>query len=226
MGHFTPELFQFLRQLKRNNDRDWFAKNKQRYIDDVQQPVLDFVSDVGAGLRKISKNLVADPRPVGGSMFRIYRDTRFSKDKSPYKTAVGIRFPHRGARDVHAPGLYLHLEPGDVFIGAGIWHPDGKTTTMIRDAIVEKPAAWKKAVLGPPFTSAYELSGDVLTRPPRGYDPEHPFVEDLKRKDFIGIRVLDENTATSERFLDSFLSMSRDATPLLRFLCDALALPF
>src|SRR5919197_1365911 len=111
MGHFTPELFQFLRQLKRNNDRDWFAKNKQRYIDDVQQPVLDFVSDVGAGLRKLSKNLVADPRPSGGSMFRIYRDTRFSKDKSPYKTAVGIHFRHERAQDAHAPGYYLHIGP-------------------------------------------------------------------------------------------------------------------
>ncbi len=226
MGHFSPEFFQFLRQLKRNNNREWFAKNKQRYIDDVQQPALDFVSDVGAGLRKISKNLVADPRPVGGSMFRIYRDTRFAKDKSPYKTAVGIRFPHRGASDVHAPGLYLHLEPGSVFVGAGIWHPDTKTTTKIRERIVEKPAVWKRAVQTPPFSSAFELSGDSLVRPPRGFDPEHLLIDDVKRKDFIGIRVIDENTATSERFLDSFLSMCRDGAPLVRFLCDALALPF
>ena len=226
MGHFTPELFQFLRQLKRNNDRDWFAKNKQRYLEDVQEPVLQFVSDVGVGLRKISPNLVADPRPSGGSMFRIYRDTRFSKDKSPYKTAVGIRFPHRSSRDVHAPGLYLHLEPGEVFIGAGIWHPDTKTTTKIREAIVERPAAWKKAVRTAPFNGAFELSGDSLTRPPRGFDTDHPLVDDLKRKDFIGIRVLDENTATSERFLHSFVAMCRDGVPLVRFLCDALGLPF
>jgi uncharacterized protein (TIGR02453 family) len=226
MGHFSPELFQFLRQLKRNNDRAWFAKNKERYIEDVQEPVLQFVADAGVGLRKISANLVADPRPSGGSMFRIYRDTRFAKDKSPYKTAVGIRFPHRSSRDVHAPGLYLHLEPGEVFIGAGIWHPDSKTTTKIREAIVERPAAWKKAVRSAPFATAFELSGDTLTRAPRGFDPEHPLVDDLRRKDFIGIRVLDENTATSERFLHSFLSMSRDGVPLLRFLCDALGLPF
>ena len=226
MGHFSPELFQFLRQLKRNNDRAWFGKNKERYIEDVQEPVLQFVADAGAGLRKISPHLVADPRPSGGSMFRIYRDTRFSKDKSPYKTAVGIRFPHRSSRDVHAPGLYLHLEPGEVFIGAGIWHPDAKTTTKIREAIVERPAAWKKAVRTAPFSTAFELSGDALTRAPRGFDPEHPLVDDLKRKDFIGIRVLDENTASSERFLHSFLSMCRDGVPLVRFLCDALGLPF
>ena len=226
MGHITPELFQFLRQLKRNNDREWFAKNKQRYIEDVQEPVLQFVSDAGVGLRKISTNLVADPRPSGGSMFRIYRDTRFSKDKSPYKTAVGIRFPHRSSRDVHAPGLYLHLEPGEVFIGAGIWHPDAKTTTKIREAIVERPAAWKKAVYSAPFSANFELSGDSLSRPPRGFDPEHPLIDDLKRKDFIGIRVLDERTATSDRFLHSFVAMCRDGVPLVRFLCDALGLPF
>lgn len=226
MGHITPELFQFLRQLKRNNDRAWFAKNKQRYLEDVQEPVLQFVADVAVGLRKISPNLVADPRPSGGSMFRIYRDTRFAKDKSPYKTAVGIRFPHRSARDVHAPGLYLHLEPGEVFIGAGIWHPDSKTTQKIREAIVDRPVAWKKATRSAPFAGAFELSGDALTRAPRGFDPEHPLVEDLKRKDFIGIRVLDENTATSERFLHSFLAMCKDGVPLVRFLCDALGLPF
>ncbi len=226
MGHITPELFQFLRQLKRNNDRAWFAKNKQRYVEDVQEPVLQFVADAGVGLRKISANLVADPRPSGGSMFRIYRDTRFSKDKSPFKTAVGVRFPHRSSRDVHAPGLYLHLEPGEVFIGAGIWHPDTKTTTKIREAIVEKPAAWKKAVRTAPFSTAFELSGDTLSRAPLGFDPEHPLVDDLKRKDFIGIRVLDEKTATSDRFLHSFLAMCRDGVPLLRFLCDALGLPF
>jgi uncharacterized protein (TIGR02453 family) len=226
MSHFTPELFQFLRQLKRNNNREWFAKNKERYLGEVQQPVLRFVADVGTGLRKISTNLVADPRPAGGSMFRIYRDTRFSTDKSPYKTAVGIRFPLRSARDVHAPGLYLHLEPGNVFVGAGIRQQDPKTTTTIREAIVERPAAWRKAVRTPPFSPVFELSGDSLARPPRGFDPEHPLIDDLRRKAFIGVRVLDESTATSEQFLQSFLSMSRDGVPLLCFLCDALGLAF
>ena len=226
MGHITPELFQFLTQLKRHNDRAWFARNKQRYLEDVQEPVFGFIADAGGGLRKISTNLVADPRRSGGSMFRIYRDTRFSKDKSPYKTAVGIRFPHRSARDKYAPGFYLHLEPGDVFILAGIAHADTKTTTKIREAIVDRPAVWRKAVRTAPFSTAFELSGDSLSRPPRGFDPQHPLVEDLKRKDFVGIRVLDERTATSDLFLSSFLSACRDGVPLLRFLCDALGLQF
>ena len=221
MGYFSPELFTFLRQLKRNNNREWFTKNKERYVEDVQQPVLDFVESVAPGLRKISKNFVADPRPSGGSMFRIYRDVRFAKDKSPYKTAVGIRFPHRAAGDVHSPGFYLHLEPAEVFIGAGIWQPDTKTAITIRESIVERPGPWKKAAHNPPFSKSYSLMDDRLARAPRGFDPEHPLMDDLRLKNFIGIRPLDERTATSERFLDTFLSACRDASSFVRFLCDA-----
>ena len=226
MGYFTPELFTFLRQLKRNNNRDWFNKNKERYVEDVQQPALDFVASVAPGLRKISPNFVADPRPVGGSMFRIYRDTRFSKDKTPYKTHVGISFGHRTGKDVHSPGFYLHLEPGEVFLGAGIWHPDTKSATAIRQAIVDRPAAWKKAAHATAFTKAFRLSSESLVRAPRGFDPEHPLVDDLRRKDFIAIRQLDEKSATSARFGDTFLSACRDAGPLVRFLCEALGVGY
>lgn len=221
MGYFTPELFTFMRQIKRNNNRDWFAKNKERYIEAVQQPALEFIEAVGPGLRKISANFLADPRPVGGSLFRIYRDTRFSNDKTPYKTHVGIHFRHRDARDVHAPGFYLHLEPGDVFVAGGIWHPDTKAATMIRESIVERPAAWKKAVQAAPFTKGFQLSGDQLVRAPRGFDPAHPLVDDLRRKDFIGVKPLDEKTVTSDRFLTTFLTSCGEVAPLMRFLCDA-----
>jgi uncharacterized protein (TIGR02453 family) len=226
MGYFTPELFTFLRQLKRNNNREWFNKNKERYIEDVQQPVLDFVASMAPGLRKISKNFVADPRPIGGSMFRIYRDVRFSKDKSPYKTAVGISFPHRAAKDVHSPGFYLHLEPGDVFIGAGIWQPDTKTAHTIRSSIVERSAAWKKAAHTQPFSKSFGLMEESLVRAPRGFDPDHPFVDDLRRKNFIGIRALDEKTATSARFLDTFLKTCAEGAPLVRFLCEAVGVKY
>jgi len=226
MGYFTPELFTFLRQLKRNNNREWFNKNKERYVEEVQQPALEFVSAVGPGLRKISQNFLADPRPVGGSMFRIYRDTRFSKDKTPYKTHVGISFGHRANKDVHSPGFYLHLEPGEVFVGAGIWHPDTKAATAIRESIVERPAAWKKAAHAAPFTKSFELSSDSLVRAPRGFDPEHPLVDDLRRKDFIGMRSFDEKTATSARFLETFLGACREASPLVRFLCESLGVAY
>ena len=103
--HFTPRLFKFLRQLKRNNSRDWFQANKERYIADVQQPMLRFIADFAGPLAKISKQFDADPRPVGGSMFRIHRDVRFSRDKSPYKTHVSAHFRHKAtSKDVHGPG--------------------------------------------------------------------------------------------------------------------------
>lgn len=142
--HFTPELFRFLRELKRNNTREWFLANKERYEVFVRAPFLRFVGDFGPLLRRISPQFVADPRPVGGSLFRIYRDTRFSKDKRPYKTQVAAHFPHGAAgKDVHAPGFYLHLEPGGCFAAAGLWHPDPPALAEVRDAIVERPAAWR-----------------------------------------------------------------------------------
>ena len=177
-------------------------------------------------MRKISPSFRADARPVGGSLFRIYRDTRFSKDKTPYKTHVGISFGHRSGKDVHSPGFYLHLEPGEVFVGAGIWHPDTKAATAIRTAIVERPAVWKKAAHGAPFAKTFRLSSDSLVRAPRGFDPDHPLVDDLRRKDFIGIREFDEKTASSPRFLDTFLGACRDASPLVRFLCEAVGVGY
>src|SRR5918992_6326144 len=107
---FTPDLFAFLRELAANNDREWFAANKTRYVADVQEPALAFIEDVGVRLPEVSGHFVADARTVGGSLFRIYRDTRFSKDKTPYKTHVGIQLRHESGKDVHAPGFYLHLE--------------------------------------------------------------------------------------------------------------------
>ena len=108
--YFNRAFFRFLEDLKKNNQREWFQANKQRYEDEVRHPAQQFISDFGPQLHKISRHFLADPRASGGSMFRIYRDTRFAKDKSPYKTHVGIQFRHKQGKDVHAPGFYLHLE--------------------------------------------------------------------------------------------------------------------
>ncbi len=116
-AHFSPALFAFLRELKANNSRPWFQANKERYEREVREPMLCFIADFGVEARKISPYIVADPRKAGGSMFRIHRDTRFSKDKSPYKTTVGAQFRHEQGKDVHAPGFYLHLAPGEAFAG-------------------------------------------------------------------------------------------------------------
>src|SRR5919109_5296747 len=142
---FGPELFSFLADLRANNDRDWFAANRDRYEEHLLEPALAFINAFAPRLEKISPHFRADARPSGGSLFRINRDTRFSKDKSPYKTNLGIHFRHERARDAHAPGYYLHIGPGEVFGGAGIWHPDSGAATKIREAIVEDPERWRGA---------------------------------------------------------------------------------
>ncbi len=221
-SHFTPELFKFLRDLKKNNTRDWFTKNKPRYEEHVKAPLLRFITDLAPRLERISPHFICDPKPVGGSMFRIYRDTRFSKDKSPYKTAATAHFRHDTASDVHCPGFYLHLEPKQVFIGAGIWHPDGPTLQLIRQRLVEDPAGWKRAINAKAFKEGrLALEGESLKRPPRGFDPEHPLVEDLKRKDFIAVARLEEADALSPDFLTTFVAVCRDAKPLVKCLTEA-----
>jgi len=220
--HFTPDFFAFLTELKENNNRDWFHANKDRYKAEIQEPLLHFISDFAGPLNEISPNFIADPRPSGGSMFRIYRDVRFSKDKSPYKTHAAAQFRHRAGRDVHAPGFYLHLEPGGVFAGAGLWHPDRTALDMIRTAIVERPDEWRAVLGDPSFIKHHELSGESLKRAPRGYDPEHPLVEDLKRKDFVCVRRFTQKKAASAAFLDDFVESCRGAGPFVQFLTEAI----
>jgi uncharacterized protein (TIGR02453 family) len=226
--YFTPALFEFLHDLSENNDRAWFKANQERYEAVVRQPALAFIEDAGAPLYKVSRHLVADPRKVGGSLFRIQRDTRFARDKTPYKTHVGIHFRHVATReDVHAPGFYLHLEPRGSHAWLGLWHPSADRADAIRRAIVADPAAWKRAAYGKRFTEVHgALTGDSLTRPPRGFDATHPLIEDLKRIDFgAGVR-LSQAEVTSAHFLDAYLATVRAGTPFMRFLCKALDLAF
>ena len=150
----TPRSFAFLRELAAHNERPWFERNKQRYLDDVRDPLLRFVAAFAPRLAKLSPHFVADPRPVGGSLFRIYRDVRFAKDKSPYKTHAALSFRHVEGRERPAPGFYLHLAPGDVFAGAGLWHAPPEAVKQVRDAIVAKPAAWKKVTRACPLDAS------------------------------------------------------------------------
>ncbi len=234
-SHFGPEVFRFLKDLKANNSRDWFQANKARYHDEVRDPAIRFIADFAPYMKAISPHFRADPRPVGGSLFRINRDIRFSKDKSPYKTAVGIQFRHDLGKDAHAPGFYLHLEPGTVFTGMGSWHPDGPTLRSIRQRIVEEPEEWgavREAIPGDgDFDSASpgdppRLGGDSLKRPPRGFDADHPLIEDLKRKDFIASMTQDEKSVTAPDFIDRVAESFAAGAPLVAFLCRAVGAPF
>ena len=220
--YFTPDLFRFLGQLAKNNNREWFSKNKQRYEKTVRDPSLQFIKDMRKRLSEVSPYLVADPKPFGGSLFRIYRDIRFSKDKSPYKTNLAMDFWHKkGEKKVHAPGLYLHLAPGKSFVGGGIWHPDPPTLNKVRLAIVKRPDAWQSVL-----DSKLEIEGDSLKRPPKGFDPNHHFIADLKRKDFIAGKSFKDSQVTSSRFADDFLEVSKSLNPLNEFIANAIGLPW
>lgn len=225
-AHFTLETFKFLRDLARNNRRDWFLENKERYEEVARGPAQRFIVDFGPVLKQLSPHFSADPRPVGGSLFRIHRDVRFGKDKSPYKTHLGIQFRHRSAKDPHTPGFYLHIEPGESFIAAGIWRPDGPTLARIREAIDTDPKSWRKARDDRRFRELFDLSGDSLTRVPRGYDPEHPFAEDLMRKDFVASYTLTDKAVTAPGFFGEFSNACKAISPFMRYLCRVNGLQF
>jgi uncharacterized protein (TIGR02453 family) len=219
-AYFTPELFRFLTRLKRNNDRDWFLAHKDEYEEHVRQPALRFITDFGVALYDITPHLIADPRPTRGSLFRIYRDTRFSPDKRPYKTHVAMRFSHRG-KDVHSPGFYLHFEPGGCFAASGLWHPEPETLLKVRNAIVGRPAEWRKVRDLLNWDDASRLS-----RPPRGFPCDHEFVDDLKLRDLGTAIELSETQVCSAKFMTTYADACRKMAPLAVFLSTALGLKF
>ena len=225
MAYFTRETFAFLKDLAEHNERDWFDENRHRYEAHVKEPAQRFILAVGEELDRISPHLRADPRPVGGSLFRIHRDVRFSSDKRPYKTHTGIQFRHHRGKDAHAPGLYLHIEPRSCFLGMGAWRPAGPALKKIRTALVDDPTGWRAAI-GGPFTDAFELGGESLSRGPRGFDVDHPLAEDLKRKDFIAFRNLPQSFVTGNDVVEETLGLAERGIPFMAFLCRALDVPF
>lgn len=222
---FHPRLLAFLAELEDNNEREWFAENRDRYERDVREPALAFIRAMAPALAKISPHLVAADKKVGGSLMRVHRDVRFSADKSPYKTNVGIQFRHTAGKDVHAPGLYVHIAPERCFLGAGLWRPDRDGLLRIRKAISETPERWttlwrRKGIAG------FSLGGDTLKRPPKGFDPDHPLIGDLKRKDFIAVEEVDHGQVLDPGFLSFVAKRFRGAQALMEFLTRAVGLEF
>ncbi len=219
---FPPTLFRFLSELAVHNDREWFQAHRERFEADVRGPMQAFILAFAEPLRSLSPHYLADPRPSGGSMFRIFRDTRFSRDKSPYKTNVGAQFRHQEcSKDVHSPGFYLHLEPGGCFMSAGLWHPDPESLRKVRARIVSHAREWKAL-----RASGLEVSGEALKRVPSGFDPAHPLAEDLKLKDFYTSTPFTETQVCAPGFLGRFTEACRLNAPLMRFLSRALELPY
>jgi uncharacterized protein (TIGR02453 family) len=225
-SYFSAATFRFLRDLKANNNRDWFNENKPRYEEVLRQPFLQLIADLQAPLAKISPHFVADPRTQGGSMFRIHRDTRFANDKTPYKTWSGARLFHERSRQVDAPSFYLHIQQGDCFVGGGKWHPEPESIKRIREFIVNNPAAWKKATRSKSFTSHFMLGGDSMVRPPRGFDANHELIEDIKRKDFVASERFADSIASSAELKPLLVDRFKRIAPMVDYLCASLDLEF
>ncbi len=227
--YFTPAVFSFLRELAINNDRDWWERNKDRYVSTIREPALDFIADLGGQLERISPHLTADTRVNGGSLMRPHRDMRFAK-AAPYKTNVGIFFRHAAGKDVHAPGLYVHLEPGKSFAGAGLWRPEASVARRIRQAIHDDPSGWHEAAHGPPFTDFWNIDGDEdqrLRRVPKELsEPGHPYSEDLRLRSFTAATRVPQTLVTSAGFADELLKRFETAAPYTRFLCEATGVRF
>ena len=222
---FGPGLFDFLAELELNNRRDWFEANRQRYESELREPAFDLIRAVRPRLAKISPAITARDAKVGGSLMRIHRDVRFSADKAPYKTNVGIQFRHRAGKDVHAPGYYIHLSLDHCFFGAGSWMPDRDALAAYREAIAEHDKAWNKLARRYQKTP-WRIDGDKLKRPPRGWSADHPMIEEIKRKHFIAVRDFTQEEALSNEFPTTIAKWCKETAPLMQFLCHAAALDF
>ncbi len=218
---FEERTIKFLRELEANNNREWFKANKNRYDEDVLDVALHFIQSMQDPLMDFAPHFTAVPTRIGGSLMRVYRDTRFSKNKLPYKTNIGIQFRHERARDVHSPGYYVHISTHEVFVGVGMWRPDSDPLRQIRDRIASRPGEWTRAIGAQGFKRNFKLGGECLKRPPRGFDKEHPMIEDIKRKSFMAVRNMAVEDCLKPQFQRSVETSFKQATPFMQFLCSA-----
>ncbi len=223
---FNEGLIRFLGQLKRNNTRAWFERNKTRYEAEVREPVLAFIRAIAPRLERISPYILVSDSKVAGSMMRPYRDTRFTRSKLPYKTNVGIHFRHERGQDAHAPGFWMHIEPGEFWLAVGMWKPDPEALERVRRRIEEFPQQWLAARDDAGFRAVWQIVGHALKRPPRGFDPAHPCIEDIKRTEFLGLRDLGTEQLYRPDVVDRVARCYAASKPFMKFLCEALEVGF
>ena len=213
---FTPETLRFLRGLKRNNRREWFNARKDVYEAQVREPMRSVVERLADDFRSFAPELVASPKI---SMYRIYRDTRFSENKAPYKTHVAAVFPTRGLAKHEGAGLYFHVSTEEVWIGGGMYMPQPQQLQAVREHIASNVRQLRAIVESPAFRRKVgALGGDRLTRVPRGFPKDHEAAEYLKYRHFIAGAEFPPAFAASPKFYGTLLSVFREVLPLARFL--------
>ncbi|MEP6640032.1 MAG: DUF2461 domain-containing protein [Chloroflexota bacterium] len=222
---FRPEAIQFLADLAENNDRDWFTPRKSEYERLLKRPLAALCVALDEAFRARGIPLEADP---AGSPFRIYRDVRFSKDKSPYKTNVAASFPWAEGGDADGPhgfgeggdpGGYFHMGPGQVYVGGGMWHPPTPKLAAFRSAVSEDPKAVRRLLDAPGFVKTFgPLSGAKLKRVPPGFPPDHPEAELLKHKDLTFGRRLADRDVAGPQLVDVIADTLAAAVAVMRWL--------
>jgi uncharacterized protein (TIGR02453 family) len=219
---FPREGIDFLKRLKRNNNRLWFEKHKEDYESVVKLPMQSLIAALHPHFQRFAPEFDINPKR---SLFRIYRDVRFSKDKTPYKTHAAAHFVLRGKpKGVEGSGYYLHIEPGEVYIGGGIYMPDNDQLKKIRSAIAGHSDQFLSIVRLPKFKKIFgRLEGEKLQRVPKGYEPDHPMAEWLKHKQFFVWIEWPESKCFKENFVAEVAGVYKAATPLVRFLNEAMS---
>ena len=211
---FTDRTLRFLRSLKRNNNRNWFGAHKDEYETHVRGPMLAIIERLAGDFPRLAPDLIATPR----SMYRVYRDTRFSPDKTPYKTHVAAAFSHQTLPKHESAGLYFHLAPDQLWIGGGVYAPRTPQLHRIREYIVGNLRSFRSLVESPVFRRLGGVSGAALQRVPRGFPQDHEAAEYLKLKQYLAGEKLDPKLATSPRFYGALLRRFTVLAPFIQFL--------
>jgi uncharacterized protein (TIGR02453 family) len=217
---FDPKALAFLRALKRNNDREWFKARKGEYERVLRAPMIDMIERLAADFRAFAPDLVASPKI---SLYRIYRDTRFSEDKTPLKTYISAVFPHRALGKGRGAGLYIEITPRWVWLGGGMYAPDTPQLQAEREHVAAHHKRLRAIVGSPSFKRTFgKLEGAQLQRVPRGFAKEHPAADLLKFRQFLAACEHPPSFATSPRFYAGTLDVFKKAAPLIAFLNEPL----
>jgi uncharacterized protein (TIGR02453 family) len=213
---FSRKSISFLRAIKRNNDREWFRARKTQYLEHVHRPMVAVVDQLAYDFRAFAPELIASPKQ---SLFRVYRDTRFSENKKPLKTHAGAVFRTRELPKPQGAGLYFEIAGGWVWIGGGMWRPEPFELVRLREHIAETWPEIQSITRARAFRSRFEeLSGDMMTRVPRGYPSDHPAGHFLKFRQFYGGAEFPASLAYSREFYPTLLTTFKTLMPLVRFL--------